>query len=105
MKLGHTAALILTGWYLIMPPDVPSETKPLPPLSQWEVRQTFDTAAQCEREFAKQLTAIQAARKEEAVESERENANRNDGIRSWHLTFYSTEYQKCVATDDPRLAK
>ncbi|MFI5352510.1 MAG: hypothetical protein ACHQZS_06045 [Candidatus Binatales bacterium] len=103
MKLGHTAALALTGWYLITPRDMPSETKPLSPLSQWEVRQTFDTAAQCERELIKQLDAIQAARKAEGVESEREN--RNGGITSGHLTFYSSEYQKCVATNDPRLAK
>jgi uncharacterized membrane protein YccC len=101
MKLGHTAALALTGWYLIAPPDMPSETKPLPPLSQWEVRQTFDTAAQCERELIKQLDAAKAARKAEAAESERENPNGE--TRSWHLTFYTTEYQKCVATDDPRL--
>ena len=103
MKLRHTAALALTGWYLIMPPYMPSETRPLPPLSQWKVQKPFDTAAQCERELIKQLDAAKAARKAEGVESERENPSGE--ITSGHLTSYSTEYQKCVATDDPRLAK
>jgi hypothetical protein len=48
MKLGHTAALALAGWYLMVPPRV-SDWPVLvydtsAPLSKWHQGGSFDTA-------------------------------------------------------------
>jgi hypothetical protein len=44
MKLRHTAARALLGWYLMVPPL----QKPNAPLSHWKLLKVFDTEALCQ---------------------------------------------------------
>jgi hypothetical protein len=55
MKLSHTAALALVGWYLMVPPQIPLPGGKLgigapdtnAPLSEWSILDTFDSATEC----------------------------------------------------------
>ncbi len=94
VKLRHSAALALVGWYLMAAPrDANSLFLPHAPLKQWVLVKSFDTAEKCE-------------------------AERNEDIllasRSGYTFYYDTEKREnvgtdakyvylCIATDDPRL--
>jgi len=88
MALRDAAALALVGWYLMVPP-AERGTKQLDyraPLSTWAIIQSFDTAQSCEAFIAKSLKGaplIKGPKGEALVE----------------IPY------RCVATDDPRLAK
>ena len=90
MKLRHAAALVLVGWYLM----VPMKTRGGPideslPLSQWRIFASFDAAADCQ----------------EGLNGSYDDAKRSDqagktkGLADLYLAA------KCIASDDPRLAK
>jgi hypothetical protein len=52
MKLHHTAALALVGWYLMVPPPVLHSSVPVDldaPLSKWRIFSIHDSAAECEQ--------------------------------------------------------
>jgi hypothetical protein len=52
VKTRHAAALVLVGWYLMVPPPVPHSSVPVDldaPLSKWRFFSTHDSAAQCEQ--------------------------------------------------------
>jgi hypothetical protein len=52
MRTCHAAALMLVGWYLMVPVRFPNPTvNPCLPLSQWTIFESFDTAAKCERKL------------------------------------------------------
>ena len=93
MRPRHVAALVLVGWYLMVPPLVPqlSEGKPyrgflpLAPLSQWTIFDRFDTVRECIDAHVKLLR-------------DRVIKNVNDEIRLEQA--YSA---RCIAADDPRL--
>ncbi len=91
VKFRHTAAVALTGWYLIAPPYVPSSTKPPPPLYKWTRLQEFDDQAHCDKEF----------REQKAVRIEPSAADSNNWSGRWGEG--ETKLQQCVAADDPRL--
>jgi hypothetical protein len=119
MNLRHAAALALVGWYLMVPHVCVD--RPVPawcressdPVGRWTIRDSFDTAAQCRGE----LISWQEQAKR-AADRIRETALKC-GTRSdkdcWNsLTptqqFVSTDEldavsAKCIASDDPRLAK
>jgi hypothetical protein len=49
MKVCHAAALVLVGWYLILPPvGSDGRIKKDAPLSLWYVFSNFETKKQCE---------------------------------------------------------
>jgi hypothetical protein len=78
------------------------------PLSQWETFQSFDTAAQCKAAQHKMGLFLDAeiARhlKDSQNESQKDQANDLD---LWMLRSQQgkVNLSKCIATDDPRLAK
>jgi hypothetical protein len=49
MRLRHAAALALVGWYLMVPPTTDGKIDNSAPLSQWDIRSSFDSAATCEQ--------------------------------------------------------
>jgi hypothetical protein len=84
IKLRHTAAMALMGWYLFVPPLTrtwwigPERYDDAAPLSRWTIDRSFDKAGVCEA--ARQATQQQAG---------------DAAIRMDHAV--------CVASDDPRL--
>jgi hypothetical protein len=99
--------LAVCGWYLMVPQ--PGKWTPLflqtnKPLSEWETRQSFDTAQECK----------DAQRKIEAfLDSEVSKRLKNAGSQKAYLNdpvanmLWAEEARiktsKCIATDDPRL--
>lgn len=98
MSARHVGYLALLGWYLMTPPlggfarNKPDGTADLSsltvdvkaPISRWKIESSHDTASECE------LTA--AAIRTRA-------GNKTDAIS------VSEGQARCIATDDPRLAK
>jgi len=104
MKPHHAAALALVGWYLMMPPQ-PLLPKPIDPnaapyspgalpytvgapdddapISQWSIVEPFDSAAEC---------------KAAADDLLRKYAHDKGALAAVH-------HARCIASDDPRLAK
>lgn len=58
MNPRHAAELALIGWYLMVPP-LPGEQEVVPPISQWALEYSFDSAAACQ--------ALLNARKDDAA--------------------------------------
>jgi hypothetical protein len=94
MRLHHAiASLALVGWYLIVPP---SKGSPLflfdaqAPLNQWTIRDTFDTAAECQQTARTTANLFKALANKDGTVSAINNAKR-------------FAMAKCLETDDPRL--
>jgi hypothetical protein len=87
----HVAALALLGWYLLAPPLRDSAYDVQAPFSKWFHIGEFDTVAVCHAERDRR-------RVQYAAES-RAAADPNPRGAAW------TEAHRCVATNDPRLAK
>ena len=64
MKLGHTAAFVLAGWFLLTPPKICEDPKthgpfdingclpdPSAPINKWVTIQAFDSQDACERQL------------------------------------------------------
>jgi hypothetical protein len=51
MKLDHVAALVLVGWYLMVPPDarprLPANRASHAPLHYWMMVDSFDSVTDC----------------------------------------------------------
>jgi hypothetical protein len=78
MNHRHAAALVLLGWYLMIPPrDAKGVLQPHSPLRKWKRAANYNTAQECEVGKFKAL-----------------NANGNGSI------FLAS---RCIASDDPRL--
>lgn len=103
VKPRHAAALALVGWYLMAPPSVPSDpnTPDLSaPLGKWEVRETLTTQAQCEKyKAALEFVVHDPSFQEYGAAIARKQS------RPWDIERARafTDFQKCVASDDPRL--
>ena len=84
MKLRHTAALALVGWYLFVPPHTRTwwigeeRYDDAAPLGRWTIEGSYDKASVCE--------AARLATQQQAGDA---------AIRMGHAV--------CVASDDPRL--
>jgi hypothetical protein len=91
MRPPHrTAALVLTGWYLMWPPMSESFHVELnAPIARWMVMKSFDSADSCERynQYVAAHAKALASAKPEA------RAAALLAMKSGH----------CIATDDPRL--
>jgi hypothetical protein len=86
MSPRHAAALILVGWYLMVPPmDNQGRTYATLPIKYWRLIRAFDSAKECE-EFVEQFAEKARIRGE------------------WYGVLKErTLSSRCVSTDDPRL--
>jgi len=97
MKLYRAAALALVGWYLMSPPvngDSPATAflKRLAPLSEWDIVDSYDTAAECRK-----------ARKQYAEDIPNTLSSAKATDNGMRITIDKAQGAKCIATDDPRL--
>ena len=101
MKSRHAAALALfsLGWYLMIPPLAQHTLKSRTdlPISQWEQRQAFDSAQECETSKA----ALIRTYEDNATKNERTNDDRMKNLDE-RLIEHAVD-GLCIATDDPRL--
>jgi hypothetical protein len=95
MKLCHAAALVIVGWYLLVPPlvNAPYKVDTEAPLASWTVYQTFDTREECD----KSLSAAHAKYKPTASAP---IGSIKKGSRAFALQM---TFAQCVSSDDPRL--
>lgn len=124
MKPRHAAALVLVGWYLMMPPrctemtpgagDV--EAGPLAlcrwtgqPMRYWELRESFDTAKDC-RAYIRdwQARARSSERKELGSKiygkwSETWWKSLSETQQAVVMDSDDADVARCIASDDPRL--
>jgi hypothetical protein len=93
LNLRSSAALVLVGWYLMVPPW-PAKTST--PLSQWIIVKSFDTAANCESGLHQQQVSARALAKHVEQGTSPLPKELPEFEAHW---FWAT----CIATDDPRL--
>lgn len=111
MNLRHAAALTLVGWYLMIPPPQDFGAPRKTSLSQWDQVSAFDTAAACEASLADLWDCAQELRKNPrggAACAKIENSKTlfvDIGTGEREKLVYRLANVRCVATDDPRLAK
>lgn len=104
MKLCHGAAVVLVGWYFIMPPTrfsrLPTGKNVVhmnikAPLSRWQIVGRFDSIKEC-NEYADELRKTQRETENpniSAVEKNNEETTMNIRLAK----------SRCIDTDDPRL--
>jgi len=95
MMFYRTAALVLVGWSLLLPPI--SRTMRLdltPDLTKWQVHSTHATAAECEQERQR----LQSLIKQETPAPQ--GSLRRVGREAVAARYRSA---RCVSSDDPAL--
>lgn len=101
MNRYHAPAILLAGWYLIVPPAMlprfigEREPDPKAALSQWEQLGQFKDAVECERERTNLENDL---RDPKTLDTESQ-------VRGWYGDYARKRlsYSKCVEADDPRL--
>ena len=92
MMAHHAVALLLVGWYLMVPPTRghPAEILFHAPISKWEVGEEDDSKAECE---------------ESRSESIKDEQHITDVCMVGSCDVMVVEYAhgRCMASDDPRL--
>lgn len=94
VNLRHAAALVLVGWYLIVPPSafkVSDLASGLEPLWQWLQIGSFDSANACEQGRRMMIDKFMA------------DLQRDSGDATAVHGFDAFYYSQCLASDDPRL--
>jgi hypothetical protein len=86
-RTAAALALVLVGWYLMVPPSKLSSNAYKQPLNRWQVIQGFDRADDCE-DFKGNY--FESSRQERAL-----------GVLNPAYRDYM--FAQCVASDDPRL--
>ena len=87
MKHGLACILAIAGWYLLYPPATyKGNPDSYTALSQWHVDGSYSTVADCDAAYHDDLNSLVGSRQ-----------NSND--------FLQTQAGRCIAVDDPRLAK
>jgi hypothetical protein len=85
MKPRHAAALVLVGWYLLVPPPQAFKNSKYyqVPLGEWTHKATFDSESECKQEIRNGCHSVD------------------------HGDIFGFEgpycHARCVASDDPRL--
>ncbi|MBV8140109.1 MAG: hypothetical protein JO121_31390 [Deltaproteobacteria bacterium] len=105
MSFRHAAALVLMGWYLMVPPgsckpEWVSESKPVPcaaPLSDWIVTLSFSSADKCD---AERNAGIRYG--SQALANANSSADK-PSIDSTRKLYWRALTERCIWTDDPRL--
>lgn len=95
MKLRHSIALVLVGWYFIVPPlvNAPYKIDTQAPLSSWKVHKKFSTEDQCNDSLA-------AAHAKYDQTADAPIGTIAKGSRAFALQM---EFARCVSSDDPSL--
>jgi hypothetical protein len=97
MKPRHAAALVLMGWYLMVPPSSGSHPQTAP-LSGWLVIRGYDSAGECE--------AVRATKTQPPSQAVNDLVKKYAPPGKWvDLAPEINPAARCVATDDPLLAK
>jgi|ERR1700729_3774342 hypothetical protein len=107
MNRRYAAALASIGWYLMVPQvgrRYPFLLETNKPLSQWETRESFDTAQECKGAQHKIRVYLDAATTQRLKEAGSQHAYVNDPVSQmlW-AEEAKIEASKCIASDDPRL--
>jgi hypothetical protein len=91
MKQRHGAAIVLVGWYLMVPPTKDAnQIDPSVRLPKWIVLRAFDTANACndtQDQLRYRVSRLNLQIAADAAASE------------------AAEFSQCIASDDPRLKK
>jgi hypothetical protein len=88
----HAAAIALTGWYLMVPPNAKSDL----PLSAWENQFQFKTVVECE-DFRSQMVAMTAVLMLNRSKTAGGQIDQSD------VPFFAEALSKCVSSNDSRL--
>jgi hypothetical protein len=88
MRPCYAAALVLVGWYLMLPPVFKGIPHSSDPLGDWIIFDSFDKASECK--------AAKDKRGNEVAGWVREHALKEAAAAQW-------EESQCIASDDPRL--
>jgi hypothetical protein len=111
MKVRHAAALTLVGWYLMLPPTDGTGRFRLnldAPIARWEIDTGFDTARECEQQkildsndYVHLYSEPKLKHLTEVLEGKLPaESNAEFGVAQ---AFQRKAFEKCVASDDPRL--
>jgi hypothetical protein len=100
IKLGHTAALAVIGWFLMAPPTYPGPngsfvTKTTVPLGLWQNIGSYDQDADCEDERRAFLDLRRSEPSSSSSFAQEPLEVKLSIVSSWSAV--------CVAGDDPRL--
>jgi len=88
MKRRHAAALVLVGWYLIIPSStLPPGVAYTQPLSKWAIVRGFDTADDCD----------------DFLSTFFEDSRQKQALNMLEPAYRDYMFAKCISTDDPRL--
>jgi hypothetical protein len=88
MKPCHTAALVLIGWYLIIPSSkLPPGVAYKEPLSKWQIVRGFDTADDCQ----------------DFLDTFFEDSHQKQALNLLEPAYRDYMFAECIASDDPRL--
>jgi hypothetical protein len=99
MKLYHATTLIaLAGWYLIVPPVDGSRpgmmsVGVLSPLSKWDTADRYNSAFHCREALNKLIDDFEPPKGDSDVSLDEQSLSG------------ASKSAKCIASDDPRLAK
>jgi hypothetical protein len=101
MNLRHAAALVLVGWYLMVPPLSPSGPHYVvlrgAPLSEWIIDESFDSAAECEQARHDGILSARQSAEKAGICKPVPGSTCDDPL------LQEAVLAKCIATDDPRL--
>ena len=87
MKRALVCVLAIAGWYLLYPPATQKGDPQSPaPLSSWVIDGSYSTAADCSAAHRDDLYSMV-------------------GLGQKSHDFLQTQAGRCIASDDPRLAK
>ena len=106
MKLRHPAALVLVGWYLMVPPFLKDQSGALTqsdasaPLKKWEVLESFNSAAACEEEKARK-----PSQESKAIKQIGQGAGAPLPVNVANAHVLRFHEALCIPSDDPRLRK
>jgi hypothetical protein len=113
VKLYHTAALALVGWYLMMPPatrgwfSATTTHNDSAPLSQWTTLRSFDTSLECQTYLGRDDSTWQDAETRRFNRFLSERKQSSGKVTPWDQILAERrgemDHARCIATDDPRL--
>ena len=104
MRLRHTAALALMGWYLIVPPyTLPyyNQRDLWVPVSQWKIVERFETATACEG-YLQEMKEDPAALHGEYNVAPKFKTDGRKKMGDMGIGLGALEYAGCIFSDDPR---
>jgi hypothetical protein len=93
------------GWYFMAPPRTSATVDINVPLGRWEVWGSYDQSIDCEHWLNKDIEEAIAQLTNPEL-AERDRRDYPNLTRDEHLAIeWQAAHAKCIATDDPRLAR